>query len=250
MLEGHQSISTYSNRNLAIWLVMAFQAGMLNTGGFMACHTFVSHVTGYATLFGVSIKDKDLFQAAGLFTVPLLFLLGAMLSGVLVDIRLKLNKRPKYYVIFGVMFSLILTVFVAGISDLLGTFGEPMRLTRDYVLLAMLCLICGIQNGAVSTVSKSVVRTTHLTGVTTDLGLGLVRILYRQKLSSEIVEQERKANQMRIGVISFFILGCVLGAFAFRKYEYYGFAIPLIIYGVLFMLSFGYQVVGHNRKSK
>lgn len=250
MLEGHQSISAYSKRNLAIWMVMAFQAGILNTGGFMACHTFVSHVTGYATLFGASIKDKDLFQAAGLFTVPLLFLIGAMISGVLVDIRLKLNKKPKYYVIFGVMFVLTLLVFLAGITDLLGAFGEPLMLTRDYILLAILCLICGIQNGAVSTVSRSIVRTTHLTGITTDLGLGLVRIMYKQKLPEDVVELEKKANQMRMGVITFFILGCVFAAFAFRKFEYYGFLIPLAIYGVLFALSFRYQVMrGGNQAS-
>jgi uncharacterized membrane protein YoaK (UPF0700 family) len=92
MLQGRQTISSYSKRNLAIWMTMAFQAGYLNTGGFLACHTFVSHVTGYATLFGTHLYQKDIATATSILTMPLLFLLGSMISGVLVDMRLKLNK--------------------------------------------------------------------------------------------------------------------------------------------------------------
>ncbi len=243
MLAGHSSIATYNKSNIFIWMTMAFQAGLLNTGGFLACHSFVSHVTGYATLFGVSLKEKDIFYAMGLLAVPFLFLAGAMISGVLVDIRLKLNKKPRYYISFGVMFVLISIVFLGGITGYFGTFGEPLELSRDYTLLALLCLVCGIQNGMVTTVSKSVIRTTHLTGITTDLGIGIVRYLNKSKLPDDFVKNEANANMMRASIIIFFGFGCVLGAFLFTKIKYYGFLVPILTMGILLMKSLYYQLV-------
>lgn len=96
-----------------------------------------------------------------------------MVSGQLVDIRLKLRKRPKYYLTFGLIFFLLSTVFGLGVTGHFGKFGAPLAFSSDYTLLALLCLVCGIQNGTITTVSKSVIRTTHLTGVTTDLGTGI-----------------------------------------------------------------------------
>jgi uncharacterized membrane protein YoaK (UPF0700 family) len=104
LLFGNESISHYTKYNVSTWMLMAFQAGVLNIGGFMACHRFVSHVTGFATFFGYEINQKDSSHAIGMLIVPLFFLLGAMVSAQLVDIRLKLHKKPKYYISFGLIF--------------------------------------------------------------------------------------------------------------------------------------------------
>ncbi len=219
---------------------MAFQAGLLNMGGFLACHRFVSHVTGFATFFGHELSQGKTLHALGMLTVPLFFLLGAMFSGLCVDIRLKQHKKPKYYFPFGIMFLLILFIFMAGIYGFFGEFGSPLVEFHGYTLLAILCLVCGMQNGTITSVSKSVVRTTHLTGVTTDLGIGLIRFLYRKKIQGH-TEEESKANFMRIGIIFFFGIGSTMGAFAFDKLGYVGFAIPLVTSGVLFSFMFYFQ---------
>jgi uncharacterized membrane protein YoaK (UPF0700 family) len=166
-----------------------------------------------------------------------------MISGVLVDMRLKLNKAPKYYIVFGFLFLLTTFTYLGGIANLFGEFGESLLLTRDYVLLAILCLVCGIQNGAVSTVSNSIVRTTHLTGVTTDLGLGVVRVFYKDKLPDQAIKNEMKANRMRVGIIISFILGSFLGTVLFSWYQYNGFLFPAIVYFVLFSSSLTYQIL-------
>lgn len=220
---------------------MAFQAGVINIGAFMACHRFVSHVTGFATFFGYEINQPESTNAFGMLVVPLFFLLGCMISGQLVDVRLKLHKRPKYYITFGLVFLLNSIVLFLGATGRFGHFGEPLALLRDYELLVLLCLICGIQNGTITTVSKSVIRTTHLTGVTTDLGLGLVRFLNRHKLKGEI-GNEVHANLMRAGIIFFFFFGSVFGGFVFKKWQYLGFAVPVITSGVLFATMLYFQI--------
>ncbi len=165
-----------------------------------------------------------------------------MISGVLVDLRLKMGKKPKYYIVFGVLFALILLVEIGGFNKAFGTFGEPLEQTHDYWLLAALCLICGIQNGTVSLVSKSVVRTTHLTGVLTDLGIGIVRILNRGLLKGKI-EGEGEANWMRAGILLSFTWGGALGYQVFHKWGFRGFLFPTIISALLFFLTLYFQVL-------
>jgi len=232
MLYGNESISTYTRSNIFIWMALAFQGGVLNIGGFLACGRFVSHVTGFATYFGVEATKKDFLSALGMLVVPIFFLIGAILSGVLVDIRLKLHKRPKYYVVFGILFLLLLFIVISGFNGLFGDFGGPLRLA-DYFLLALLCLICGMQNGMITTVSRSVVRTTHLTGITTDLGIGIVRVLNQKKFADQMTDEVR-ANLVRVGIIFFFGFGSVVGGFSFIHAGYQGFLLPLMITGFLF----------------
>lgn len=228
---------------------MAFQAGTLNIGAFMACHRFVSNVTGFATFFGYEVSQGAGWQALGMLIVPVFFLMGSMLSGQLVDIRMKLRKRPRYYIIFGLMFFLNVLVFALGISGYFGIFGEPLLLYRDYILLILLCLICGIQNGAITTASNSAVRTTHLTGITTDLGIGIVRYLNRKKLKQDF-KQENLTNLMRAGIISSFCVGSVFGGIAFDHFKYGGFVLPIFTSGILFFLMIYFQLFRRQEPTK
>lgn len=238
MLHGNESISTYSPGNLTIWFIMAFQAGLLNIGGFMAGHQIVSHITGLATFFGSAISHRDFEKALMLLLLPLFFLFGAMISGYFVDIRIRQNKRPKYYITFTIMFLLTLCVFAGGMAGSFGAWGSP---DGGPVLISLLCLICGIQNGTVTVVSKSIIRTTHLTGITTDLGIGLVRILYKNKIQQHSPNEE-KANFVRCGLIFYFVLGSAIGGLLFERLEYLGFLLPVLISGTLLVLMLYFQV--------
>lgn len=243
MIHGNQSISHYTRSNIAIWMSLAFQAGLLNIGGFLACHRFVSHVTGFAAYFGLEASRGNGNEAAKMLLVPLFFLAGSLISGFLVDLRLKLHKKPKYYLSFGIIFFVLLAVSVGGTLGFFGTFGEPVETVNDYVLLALLCLVCGLMNGTVTTVSRSIVRTTHLTGITTDLGIGIVRYLYREKIHHEI-PNEGRANLMRLGIILSFGMGSLLGAVVFERFGYAGFFLPALSSGALFALMLSFHLRG------
>ena len=228
---------------------MAFQGGVFNAGAFMACHRFVSHVTGFATFFGYEINQKDTSHAWGMLIVPLFFLLGCIVSGILVDVRLRLHKRPKYYISFGLIFLLSCVVLALGVSGYLGPFGKPLTQTRDLTLLILLCLICGIQNATITTVSKSIIRTTHLTGVTTDLGIALVRLAYRKKIKID-VKNEAYGVLIRLGIILFFVMGSVGGVFLFMRQQYLGFIAPVLTSGFLFALMLTFQLIRPKRISQ
>ena len=224
---------------MAIWFAMAFQSGTINIGGYLACHRFVTHTTGFATLFGVEAARGQSRAAFGMLSVPLFFLFGNIISGYLVDRRLTMQLRPHYTTVFGLMTGFMLITFILGITNTFGTFGEELSLSSDYSLLALLCLTSGIQNGTIATVSGSIVRTTHLTGLTTDLGIGLVRIFTKTYRLPR--EHELLANWMRIGIIISFVLGSCLSGIIFFKAQYYGFVIPLLISFTLSSISYYYK---------
>lgn len=221
---------------------MAFQAGILNIGGYLACHRFVSHITGFATLFGNEVASENWIQAILFLTVPIFFLLGVIISGFLTDIRIILKKRPKYYIVFGLLFILTFFLYILGVLGFWGFFGEPLNHSRDYSLLALLCFICGIQNGAITSVSKYVIRTTHLTGLTTDLGIGLARILCIKEINHH-AKNEFKPTIMRITIISSFTFGSIIGAIVFKNWNFAGFLLPTINSGLLFFVMIYYQFI-------
>lgn len=226
---------------------MAFHAGLLNIAGFMAGHNIVAHVTGFVTFSGYYISQNQTIHAAEMLIFPLVFILGSMISGYFVDIRLKLQKEPKYYITFGLMFFLVLFVYINGLLGHWGKFGAVNY--KSFSLLVILCLVCGIQNGTISIVSQSVIRTTHLTGLATDLGLGIVRILKKRELRG-LINDEGKSNLMRIGIISFFTIGSIVGGFLFERFEYGAFLLPVLISGGLYFLMVYFHTVGKPKRSE
>lgn len=232
MLRSAHSYNQLNRKHIGIWLAMAFQAGAINAGGFIACHRFVTHTTGFATHFGVEASRGETLSALGMLTVPVFFLIGAMLSGFLIDHQLRQSRKPRYDIAFGSIAFTMLAVTTLGHIGLFGVFSEPLLLPRDYVLLALLCLASGIQNATITSSSGAVVRTTHLTGITTDLGIGLVRAAFPIG-SQESLETEKKVNRVRMGIILFFMLGSTTSAFLFYTGEYMGFLLPAFISTVL-----------------
>ncbi|WII71586.1 YoaK family protein [Bdellovibrio sp. 22V] len=221
---------------------MAFQAGAINTGGYLACHRFVSHVTGFGTMVGTEAAQGKWFHTLGALSVPGFFIGGTMLSAFFVDRRIQTGRRPLYPIVLFLILALTGMVAVAGNMGLFGKFGESF-LARDYYLLAALCLASGIQNATITSAFGAIVRTTHLTGITTDLGIGVVRVIsHSHKIQPR--NNEIRANWMRIGLISFFTLGSFVSAYVYLHAQYWGFLIPCGIATILFFWS----LVHFNKK--
>lgn len=223
-LNENVSWFTYFN-----WLLMSFLAGNINAGGYLACHRFVSHVTGFATLSGISFEKGDWFDFLGTLSIPLFFLIGVMISGYLTEKKYSQKiDGEKYSPVMGLVATLLGLVAVGGTLDLFGQFGDAANMKHDFFLLAFLCGACGLQNAAISSASGATLRTTHLTGLTTDLGLGLIRAEVHH-LSETQKKAERRANTLRILMILAFTTGSVVAAFIYNRYQYRGFYFPMLI---------------------
>jgi uncharacterized membrane protein YoaK (UPF0700 family) len=215
-------------RSYVRWFLLAFLSGNLNAGGFLACGRFVTHVTGFATLFGIDAANGRWDQALGILSVPLFFLLGVMISAYLVDRPIQKGGKPHYTTVMGLVALCVFLCALAGNLRMFGQWGEALRLKQDYFLLALLCMASGLQNAAITTASGSTVRTTHLTGISTDLGIGIVRelTLIRDPQRHAI---ELQANWLRVGTILAYAAGSLVGAALFIRIEYLGFLLPCSI---------------------
>lgn len=210
------------------WLLLAFLAGAVNAGGFLACNRFVSHVTGFATIAGVDFAEGNWSGGLGILTVPLYFLGGVMLSAYLIDRRAHEGKKPRYGVVMSLVTMFLLLSAIGGYFHFWGPFGFEMQLRDDYFLLSFLCAASGLQNAALTSATGATIRITHLTGLTTDLGIGIVRAAKRSKSDPER-RLDMIQNGMRAGTIIAFMLGSAIGAVLYLRYQYLGFLMPAAI---------------------
>jgi uncharacterized membrane protein YoaK (UPF0700 family) len=208
------------------WFLLSFNGGCINVGGFLAAGRFVSHVTGFSTLFGVSLVSRQVDAALGILSVPIFFLLGCFIAGLFVELPIRQGRKPHFEYVMGLSAFCLFLAASAGVVFHFGSFGEVFKLKHVYALLALLCLASGLQNGAVTSATGGSVRTTHLTGLTTDFGLGLARILSFQKKE---LRDENRANRLRGGLIFSFILGSAAGSWLFVNYGYGGFLLSAAI---------------------
>ena len=225
---NHRFDQNVDNSVALHWFLLSLSGGAINAGGFLATGRFVSHVTGFATLFGVEMTNHEFAAALGILSVPLFFLLGAFIAGLLIDRPIYKGQQPHFDWVMGICALCLFLAAFGGELFKFCTFGLEFDLQQNYILLVLLCLASGLQNAAITSSSGRSVRSTHLTGLTTDLGLGLARI-FTFDLKQNILKTELRANYLRMGSIAAFIFGSAVGATVFVKLGYAGFALPGLI---------------------
>ena len=188
----------------AFWL--AAIAGAVNAIGLLGFrHQAVSHLTGTSTWLSLSLVGADAAESLHLLGVMLAFVLGAALSGVIIDNAvLRLGRRYSFALLLEA--GLLLLAMLA-----------LMRGSNTGHFLASAA--CGLQNGMVSTYSGAAIRTTHVSGLFTDLGTMLGARLRGHAL-------DRRKALLYLLLIAGFILGGCVGALGFDRLHFAALAIP------------------------
>lgn len=213
--------------NVLLWILLAFQAGFINAGGYLACHRFVSHVTGYGTQVGLKFSEGSFWVALEMILAPLSFILGASFSASLIDRRIFQGREPRVRTSLVTQSVLLFIVFAFGEAGFFGEFGEPLVLQRDFELLFTLCFICGMQNATFTCLTNGQIRTTHMTGLSTDLGMNLVRIPYLP-VDDEEKRYQKQVNWLRFYTFMSFMGGSAIAAIVFDRFGYHGFLVPAV----------------------
>lgn len=223
--------TVHSLRMFPSWILLAFSAGSVNSSAYLLCQRFVSHITGTITQIGMKLDDGWLLVESGSLIGG--FVLGVMSSALLIDARFHAGRKPMY----GLPLCLVCVILVAvGAVGQLGGFG-PLGETPDgmplLVLMTTLSFAMGMQNAAVSTMTNMAVRTTHLTGPVTDLGLHLAAVVSH---SGETRRRAAAAAALRLSKIMAFVLGSVLMVPFTESMGYLALVIPALIIGIIALL--------------
>lgn len=198
--------------------VLSFVAGLVNAIGLLGFkHQSISHLSGTATLIGTGLINANLTETFHLVFIVCSFILGSSISGFFLRSgAVKLGRN--YSGLLSLEALLLLCSFY---------FLSHDSINGHYLASAA----CGLQNALVTTYSGAVVRTTHVTGIFTDLG-----IMLGAKLRGEPFDK-RKASLFLI-IIGGFILGGTAGAYSFNHYDFKALFIPA---GICFLLALSYS---------
>jgi uncharacterized membrane protein YoaK (UPF0700 family) len=212
---------------ISLWATLGFQAGFLNAFGFLACGRYVSHVTGFGTQIGGAIAESKILLAFELLGFPISFILGAFFSSLLTSARLERGRVPRYDLITVILPSLLILLLMTGKIGWFGIFGGHESSLNELFLLFILSFVCGVQNGCFATLTKGQIRTTHLTGISTDIGTDFARMWFG-KLNPQEYALTRKTNISRLSTFLAFATGSVLSVLISREIGYLALVVPIL----------------------
>lgn len=229
----HTPKTIYSLRHGPTWVLLAFAAGSVNAAAFLACQRYVTHVSGTATRLGL---DAGLWRLMGDYAIVLAcFLMGAMASVLAIDGRKHRGKTPLYALPLLVVAAILAVVAVTGSLGVFGPFGQTVEQPSDFALLSLLSFAMGLQNATVATATGMAVRTTHMTGPATDLGISLATLLFA---TGDARRTALHGALLRGGKLLAFILGAVATIPAVRAGGYLTFLLPAVLVTASAALSF------------
>lgn len=213
-----------SNRTLG--LLLAFNAGAVNAGGFLVAHQYTSHMTGFLS----SLADNLVLGQTALVLAAIgalwAFMSGAGTTAIMVNWARQRQLHSSYALPLLLEAVLMLAFGVLGAAML--AWPTPFAVPLAVLLLAF---IMGVQNATVTKMSSAQIRTTHMTGVVTDLGMELGRMLYWNRAGTP-PEALVRANRARLALfaalLAMFVLGGLAGAAGFRQLGFV-FVVPLAL---------------------
>lgn len=208
----HRVRTRRANRQLGG--LLAFVAGAVNAGGFLAIQRYTSHMTGIVSEIADSIVLGNLGLAATGLALLLAFIAGAATTAVLVNWarRRQLHSEYALPLMLEAVLLLIFGLLGANLNTLIEVFLPTTVLVLSFVM--------GLQNAIVTKISNAVIRTTHMTGIVTDLGIELGRLLYwnRRPMTNQalVVKADRDKLAIHGTIFGLFFVGALVGAFSFK----------------------------------
>lgn len=199
--------------------VLACVAGIVNVVGFLGFQQqAITHLTGNTSLLAAALVTGDMGAVVALMAMVAAFVFGAMLGGLIVqDSTLRLGRR------YGVALSIESLLLIAAV---------PLFRQQHLAGPVVAAVAIGLQNAMATTYSGALVRTSHVSGMFTDLGIMLGHALRGLPLG-------RRRLALCLLVISFFFIGGVAGALLFARFGYATFYLPALLTG---SAAFGYFV--------
>ncbi|WP_441998879.1 YoaK family protein [Microvirga sp. 2TAF3] len=230
--------------DLQLGMALTFVAGAINAGGFLAVGQYTSHMSGIFS----SMADNLVLGAFDLVLLGLAgflpFVAGAGCSAILINWGKRRHLESQYALPL-----MLEAILLLGF----GLFGWLLRSSSTFAPIAipLLCFIMGLQNATVTKISDARIRTTHVTGIVTDIGIEIGKLCYwnRSERAPKIIADRSKLRLLTFLLSSFF-MGGVTGAIGFNHGGFL-FSLPLAL---LLLLLAGPALAGdilaHDRRVK
>lgn len=195
-------------RNRWLARMLAFVAGALNSVGFVAVAAYTSHMTGLTAQVAdqLVLGDMDLVRA-GLIAI-VAFVVGAATCAIVFNWSRRRHHDARFAHVLGLQ---------GGLMLMFGALAEYVEWQyAPQLFIAVLAFTMGLQNAIISKISVAQIRTTHITGMVTDIGIELGKFLYRRRPGDpDPVVADLDKLRLHLSVVALFFFGGVAGALGF-----------------------------------
>lgn len=191
----------------------------------MAVSQYTSHMTGIISLAADNVAIGNWSLATSMLFYILSFILGATTTTILIIWGRNRHLHSCY----------ALPIAIEGV--LLLIFWLFNNRLEAFYIISLLCFLMGLQNAVITKVTNATIRTTHITGMSTDIGIEFGKIIYSffdKKFS--VVSYNKERIILHISIVLLFLFGGIVGAYGF-KYVGFAFVIPLAAYLFILALS-------------
>ena len=226
-LRGWTAVQRTPENNVRLGVTLSFVAGATNAGGFLAVGQYTSHMTGVLSSVADSVVLGQAALALAGLAALMAFTLGAMTTAWMVNWGLRRHLQSAYGrpLLLEAALLLVFGVFGTGID-----FFAPLFIPLTVLIL---CFIMGLQNAVITKISHSEIRTTHITGLLTDLGIELGKLFYINRLTRDsLVKGNRQKIRLHASLIGSFFLGGLMGALGFKHIGFIS-TLPLAVFLIL-----------------
>ncbi|WP_333695689.1 YoaK family protein [Flavobacterium sp.] len=233
--------------NLKLGALTAFSGGMVNVASLLIFFSFSSNVTGHYAILASEIVKGNLYQTAIVFAWIFLFFLGSFISNLIV---IHVAKTNTYLAHATPLFLEIICLLSVGYY---GQFYYRETLIETEIMLGILLFAMGLQNGLTASISNFAVKTTHLTGTTTDLGI--LFSMFTKKEFRENKELRGKAKLLSV-IATSYLAGAIISGLlyfetGFQVFYIVSLFLTVVIFYDLYQLKIGnYLKLKKNKTSK
>jgi uncharacterized membrane protein YoaK (UPF0700 family) len=196
--------------NVQLAALLALNAGVLNSVGFVAVSVYTSHMTGLTA----AVADHLVLGGATVVLTGLIglatFVAGAASCAVVFNWGRRRGLRARYANVL---------VLEAVLMLLFGLLAEELAWQhRAWVFVGVLCFTMGMQNAIITKISGAQIRTTHVTGMITDIGIEIGKLLYVHRTADldPVVADLPKLGVLAL-LVGLFFAGGVLGALGYLE---------------------------------
>uniref|UniRef100_UPI002631B68D YoaK family protein n=1 Tax=Acidovorax sp. TaxID=1872122 RepID=UPI002631B68D len=179
LIRGWTDVQRTPQANTRLGVTLAAVAGAANAGGFLAVNQYTSHMTGVVSGMADAVVLGHTGTALVGLAMLLAFVTGAMCTALLVNWGMRHHLHSAYGLPL-LLEAALLLVF--------GLFGGAIAVAAHLFVpltVVLLCFIMGLQNAVITKISRAEIRTTHITGLVTDMGIELGKLLYINPAPSE-----------------------------------------------------------------
>lgn len=229
MLESFRENKALLERAILAFILPGV-AGAINAAGFVAVGAYTSHVTGAVARIGDELAAGHMWLATRSLIFVGSFFFGALLSTFLI-LYSKRRGSPPYWRALLVQCALVFVFATVSVGS------EHRAHLNSLEMTSLICVAMGMQNALVTKLSDAVVRTTHMTGITTDIGIETARAIdhYRHlddgRALHHLVLRDPEFRKLRLhlAVLASFLIGATVGPLLYIFVGHLGMLLPCTV---------------------